>query len=185
MQGVENVSNNCYVARRGAHLAAERSPSAARADGARRSVAVPNGEGVASGSATRVLNETCNKKTKKKNSSFKKIAKKNTQSIYVAPPAATPSRFGSSSFLGGQTRSVQRNITFKTSKNLKICWSLAKAPSHEKHFAPLDVRGLWHARPLPTTSALDKSRPAAAHRKSISSLHFTNSPLTSTCARTK
>ena len=41
-----------YVARRGAHLAAERSPSAARADGARRSVAVPNGEGVASGSAT-------------------------------------------------------------------------------------------------------------------------------------
>ena len=36
-----------YVARRGAHLAAERSPSAARADGARRSVAVPNGEGVA------------------------------------------------------------------------------------------------------------------------------------------
>ena len=40
------------VARRGAHLAAERSPSIARADGARRSVAVPNGEGVASGSAT-------------------------------------------------------------------------------------------------------------------------------------
>ena len=38
-------------ARRGAHLAAERSPSAARADGARRSVAVPNGEGVASGGA--------------------------------------------------------------------------------------------------------------------------------------
>ena len=41
-----------YVARRGAHLAAKRSPSGARADGARRSVAVPNGEGVASGSAT-------------------------------------------------------------------------------------------------------------------------------------
>ena len=40
------------VARRGAHLAAERSPSEARADGARRSAAVPNGEGVASGSAT-------------------------------------------------------------------------------------------------------------------------------------
>ena len=40
------------VARRGAHLAAERSPSVARADGARRSVALPNGEGVASGSAT-------------------------------------------------------------------------------------------------------------------------------------
>ena len=38
-----------YVALGGAHLAAERSPSAARADGARRSVAVPNGEGVASG----------------------------------------------------------------------------------------------------------------------------------------
>ena len=47
-------------------------------------------------------------------------------------------------------------------KNLKKAISLAKAPSHEKHFAPLDVRGLWHARPLPTTSALDKSRPAAA-----------------------
>ncbi|MBQ7536568.1 MAG: hypothetical protein IJT14_00425, partial [Rickettsiales bacterium] len=30
------------------------------------------------------------------------------------------------------------------------------------HFASLDVRGLWHARPLPTASALDKSRPAAA-----------------------
>ena len=41
-----------FFARRGAHLAAERSPSVARADGARRSVAVPNGEGVASGSAT-------------------------------------------------------------------------------------------------------------------------------------
>ena len=91
------------VARRGAHLAAERSPSAARADGAKRSVAVPNGEGEASGSATRVL---------------KKV------SIYA--------------------------------KNLKICGSFAKAPSHEKHFAPLDVRGLWHARPLPTASALDK-----------------------------
>ena len=48
------------VARRGAHLAAERSPSGARADGARRSVAVPNGEGVASGSATRVLKKSCN-----------------------------------------------------------------------------------------------------------------------------
>ena len=33
-------------------MAAERSPSGAMADGARRSVAVPNGEGVASGSAT-------------------------------------------------------------------------------------------------------------------------------------
>ena len=43
------------VARRGAHLAAERSPSGARADGARRSAAVPNGEGVASGSATHPL----------------------------------------------------------------------------------------------------------------------------------
>ena len=40
------------VALGGARLAAERSPSAARADGARRSAAVPNGEGVASGSAT-------------------------------------------------------------------------------------------------------------------------------------
>ena len=40
------------VALGGAHLAAEQSPSGARADGARRSVAVPNGEGVASGSAT-------------------------------------------------------------------------------------------------------------------------------------
>ena len=47
----------CFVvARRGAHLADERSPSAARADGARRSVAVPNGEGVASGSATQKTN---------------------------------------------------------------------------------------------------------------------------------
>ena len=36
-------------------MAAERSPSVARADGARRSVAVPNGEGVASGSATEKL----------------------------------------------------------------------------------------------------------------------------------
>ena len=41
-----------FVALRGAHLAAERSSSAARADGARRSIAVPNVEGVASGSAT-------------------------------------------------------------------------------------------------------------------------------------
>jgi hypothetical protein len=35
-------------------------------------------------------------------------------------------------------------------KNFKKAISLAKAPSHEKHFAPLDVRGLWHARPLPS-----------------------------------
>ena len=40
-----------FVARRGAHLAAERG-GAERRQGARRSVAVPNGEGVASGSAT-------------------------------------------------------------------------------------------------------------------------------------
>ena len=39
------------VARRGAHLAAERGGAECR-QGARRSVAVPNGEGVASGSAT-------------------------------------------------------------------------------------------------------------------------------------
>ena len=44
---------------------AERSPSAARADGARRSVAVPNGEGVASGSATRVLKKSCSINFKK------------------------------------------------------------------------------------------------------------------------
>ena len=50
--GIFIVKFYFVVARRGAHLAAERSPSAARADGARRSVAVPNGEGVASGSAT-------------------------------------------------------------------------------------------------------------------------------------
>ena len=101
-----------FVARRGAHLAAERSPSAARADGARRSVAVPNGEGVAAGGATLIA------------------------------------------------------------KNFKKAISLAKAPSHEKHFAPLDVRGLWHARPLPTASALDKSRPAAAqHKKSTKKLN--------------
>ena len=48
----EKIKN---VARRGARLAAERSPSGARADGARRSAAVPNGEGVASGSATSYL----------------------------------------------------------------------------------------------------------------------------------
>jgi len=41
--------------------------------GARRSVAVPNGEGVASGSATRVLNETCSIKPKKEKSGFKKL----------------------------------------------------------------------------------------------------------------
>ena len=41
---------------RGAHLAAERSPSRARADGARRSVAVPNGEGEAPGRATEISN---------------------------------------------------------------------------------------------------------------------------------
>ena len=41
-------------------------PERSEGGGARRSVAVPNGEGVASGGATRVLNETCNKKPKKK-----------------------------------------------------------------------------------------------------------------------
>ena len=54
---------------------------------------------------------------------------------------------------------------FIIAKNLKKAISLAKAPSHEKHFAPLDVRGLWHARPLPTASVLDKSRPAAAQQQ--------------------
>ena len=48
-------------------------PERSEGDGARLSVAVPNGEGVASGSATQVLNETCNKKPKKEKSSFKKI----------------------------------------------------------------------------------------------------------------
>ena len=52
--------------------------------------------------------------------------------------------------LGEKTRSAQRNITFETSKNLKKAGFCAKAPSHEKHFASLDVRGLWHARPLPS-----------------------------------
>ena len=45
------IFNVKVVARRGAHLAAERG-GAERRHGARRSVAVPNGEGVASGSAT-------------------------------------------------------------------------------------------------------------------------------------
>jgi len=43
-----------YIAQRGAHLAAERG-GAERRQGARRSVAVPNGEGMASGSATHFL----------------------------------------------------------------------------------------------------------------------------------
>ena len=45
------MQENISVARRGAHLAAERG-GAERRQGARRSVAVPNGEGVAAGSAT-------------------------------------------------------------------------------------------------------------------------------------
>ena len=97
-----------FVARRGARLCEEQ-----------REERNTNREGVASGSATRVL---------------KKVA------IYA--------------------------------KNLKICGSFAKAPSHEKHFAPLDVRGLWHALPLPTASTLDKSRTAAAqHKKSTKKLN--------------
>ena len=45
----------------------------------------------------------------------------------------------------------RRNIKiFKICQKFKKAISLAKAPSHEKHFAPLDVRGLWHARPLPS-----------------------------------
>ena len=47
-------------------MAAERSPSAARADGARRSVAVPNGEGVASGGATHFKKKFAIKNQKKK-----------------------------------------------------------------------------------------------------------------------
>ena len=59
----------------------------------------------------------------------------------------------------------RRNTKFlKNAQNLKKIKNFAKAPSHEKHFASLDVRGLWHARPPPTTSALDKSRPAAAQK---------------------
>ena len=46
-------------------MAAERSPSGARADGARRSVAVPNGEGVASGSVTDKLKQKNSHNNKK------------------------------------------------------------------------------------------------------------------------
>ena len=53
------------VARRGAHLADEQG-GAERRQGARCSVAVPNSEGVASGSATRVLKKSCGIKPKKK-----------------------------------------------------------------------------------------------------------------------
>ena len=53
--------------------------------------------------------------------------------------------------------------------------SFTKAPSHEKHFASLDVRGLWHARPLPIASVLDKSRPAAAQKFKISNLQINKS----------
>ena len=66
-------------------------------------------------------------------------------------------------------RSAERNTNREgvaaggATKNFKKSLIFTKAPSHEKHFATLDVRGLWHARPLPTTSAIDKSRPAAAH----------------------
>ena len=65
---------------------------------------------------------------------------------------------------GSATRVLKKRCSINL-KKIKICGSYAKAPSHEKHFAPLDVRGLWHARPLPTASALDKSRPAAAQQK--------------------
>ena len=68
-------------------------------------------------------------------------------------------------------RPAQRQC-FIIAKNLKICRFFAKAPSHEKHFAPLDVRGLWHARPLPyilpfTSNGLRprKKTPAAQHKK--------------------
>ncbi|MBR1428999.1 MAG: hypothetical protein IJ590_01960, partial [Rickettsiales bacterium] len=60
-----NFLKMLIVARRGARLADERSPSGAMADGARRSVAVPNGEGVASGSATQVLKKICSINIKK------------------------------------------------------------------------------------------------------------------------
>ena len=84
-------------------MAAERG-GAERRQGARRSVAVPNGEGVASGSATLIA------------------------------------------------------------KNLKKSWVCRQSPFARKAGATLDVRGLWHARPLPTASVLDKSRPAAAQK---------------------
>ena len=110
-----------YVARRGAHLAAERSPSGARADGARRSVAVPNGEGEASGSATLIA------------------------------------------------------------KNFKKAISLAKAPSHEKHFSTLDVRGLWHARPLPSILPITSH---GLRPRTLSKFHLENniSSITSSCS---
>ena len=97
---------------------------------------VKNREGVASGSATRVLKKRCS-------INLKKI--KICGSYAKAP-------------------SHEKHFAPLDVRGL-ICGSYAKAPSHEKHFAPLDVRGLWHARPLPTASALDKSRPAAAQQK--------------------
>ena len=64
----------------------------------------------------------------------------------LAPP---PSLRSGSARRKNSLRPAQRQC-FIISKNFKKAISLAKAPSHEKHFAPLDVRGLWHARPLPS-----------------------------------
>ncbi|MBR1429018.1 MAG: hypothetical protein IJ590_02055 [Rickettsiales bacterium] len=66
--------------------------------------------------------------------------------------------------LGRRNTGFEKKLQYKHQKIKKIAGLYAKAPSHEKHFASLDVRGLWHARPLPTASALDKSRPAAAQK---------------------
>ena len=53
------------------------------------------------------------------------------------------------------TRRVQTARAWPRAAQQKILKkNFAKAPSHEKHFASLDVRGLWHARPLPTPPPL-------------------------------
>ena len=63
--------------------------------------------------------------------------------------APQPSLRSGSARSKNSLRPAQRKCVI-IAKNFKKAISLAKAPSHEKHFAPLDVRGLWHARPPPS-----------------------------------
>ena len=133
-------------------MAAERSPNVARADVARRSVAVPNGEGVASGSATRVLKKSCNKNQKKEKACLKKVAMlKPAKNLCCAARGHALAVCHLLALLVRQTSSARRNINCQKFKNLRVF--------HQSPFARKALCTTGRAGPLACAAAADRLRP--------------------------
>ena len=127
------------MCRRGAHLATERSE-------VERSGAKWRGRGLGLRNTGFELN--LQYKTEKKATVLKKVASKTRHPfLCCAARGHALAVCHLLALLVRQTSSARRN---NNCQKFKKAISLAKAPSHEKHFASLDVRGLWHARPPPS-----------------------------------